>query len=91
VTVTSGEKFHWLDGGYFLVQTYETVFGRESAQRGINYWFHDAATGKCRIIFFSNNGPFTEDGNRYEGEIVDGTLTFIGPLDSSTTWTRPAR
>jgi hypothetical protein len=79
VTVTSIEEFYWLDGGYFLVQTYETIFGSESAQRGINYWFHDTASGKFRIIFFSNNGPFTEDGNRYEGEIGNGTLTFTGP------------
>jgi Protein of unknown function (DUF1579) len=79
VTVTSIEEFYWLDGGYFLVQTYETVFGDEGAQKGINYWFHDDATRKFRIIFFGNNGPFTEDGNRYEGEIVDGTLTFTGP------------
>ena len=79
VTVTSIEEFYWLDGGYFLVQTYETIFGNESAQRGVNYWFHDAAAGTFRIIFFSNNGPFTEDGNQYEGEIVDGTLTFTGP------------
>jgi hypothetical protein len=39
VTVTSLEEFYWLDGGYFLVQTYETIFGNESPQRGINYWF----------------------------------------------------
>jgi hypothetical protein len=79
VPVTSLEEFHWLDGGYFLVQTYETVFGDEPAQRGINYWFYDADAGRFRIIFFSNNGPFTEEGNRYEGEVDGGTLTFIGP------------
>jgi Protein of unknown function (DUF1579) len=79
VPVTSTEEFYWLDGGYFLVQTYETVFGDEPAQRGINYWFFDAETRKYRIIFFSNNGPFTEEGNRYEGEVVDGMLTFTGP------------
>ena len=79
VPVTSNEEFYWLDGGHFLVQTYETVFGDEPAQRGINYWFHDSDTGKFRIIFFSNNGAFTEDGNRYEGEIVGSALTFVGP------------
>ena len=77
--VVSTEEFYWLDGGYFLVQTYETSFGTEPAQKGINYWFYDAEARKFRIIFFSNNGPFTEGGNRYEGEIVDGTLTFTGP------------
>jgi Protein of unknown function (DUF1579) len=79
VPVTSLEEFYWLEGGYFLVQTYETAFGDEPAQKGINYWFYDAADSKFRIIFFSNNGPFTEEGNRYEGEVVDGTLRFTGP------------
>jgi Protein of unknown function (DUF1579) len=79
VPVTSTEEFYWLDGGYFLVQTYETVFGKEPAQTGINYWFYDAQANKFRIIFFSNNGPFTEEGNRYEGEIADRVLTFVGP------------
>jgi Protein of unknown function (DUF1579) len=79
VPVTSVEEFSWLDGGYFLVQTYHTVFGHEPAQRGINYWFYDADAKKFRIIFFSNNGPFTEEGNRYEGEIEGRTLTFVGP------------
>jgi hypothetical protein len=79
VPVVSTEEFYWLEGGYFLVQTYETSFGTEPAQKGINYWFYDADAAKFRIIFFSNNGPFTEDGNRYEGEIGDGTITFVGP------------
>src|SRR5262245_41501118 len=79
VLVTSIEEFYWLDGGYFLVQTYETIFGDEPTQRGINYWFYDADAKRFRIIFFSNNGPFTEEGNRYEGEVVDGKLTFTGP------------
>ena len=79
VQVTSVEEFYWLDGHHFLVQTYHTVFGNEPAQRGVNYWFYDADAKKFRIIFFSNNGPFTEDGNRYEGEIQGRTLTFVGP------------
>jgi hypothetical protein len=79
VPVTSLEEFYWLEGGYFLVQTYHTVFGHEPAQTGVNYWFYDADAKKFRIIFFSNNGPFTEDGNRYEGEIEGRTLTFVGP------------
>lgn len=37
VPVTSTESFAWLDGGYFLVSTYETVFGDEPPQRGVNY------------------------------------------------------
>lgn len=79
VPVTSTEEFRWLEGGYFLVQTYDTVFGDEPAQRGVNYWYHDAAAGTLGIIFFSNNGPFTEAGNRYLGEAADGRLTFQGP------------
>jgi hypothetical protein len=34
VPVTSVERFSWLEGGYFLVHTYETVFGDEPAQKG---------------------------------------------------------
>jgi hypothetical protein len=34
---------------------------------------------RFRIIFFSNNGPYTEDGNRYEGKVAEGKLTFVGP------------
>jgi hypothetical protein len=59
VRVASTESFHWLDGGYFLVQTYETVFGDEPAQKGVNYWFYDSDAKRFRIIFFSNNGPFS--------------------------------
>jgi hypothetical protein len=77
IPVTSIEEFYWLEGGYFLVQTYE--IGDELAQKGVTYWFYDAHAGNFHIIFFSNNGPFTEQGNRYEGEVVDGTLRFMGP------------
>ncbi len=70
VPVTSVETFDWLEGGYFLVQTYETVFGDEPAQKGVNYWGYDTDAKKFRIIFFSNNGPFTEQGNRYQGAVA---------------------
>ena len=79
VPVHSTETFYWLDGDYFLVSTYETTFGREPAQTGVNYWSYDADARRFRVIFFSNNGPFREDGNRYEGEVADGRLTFEGP------------
>jgi hypothetical protein len=46
---------------------------------GVNYWGYDAAAKSFRIIFFSNNGPFTEEGNRYEGTLSGDTLTFEGP------------
>jgi hypothetical protein len=79
VPVTSTERFYWLEGGYFLVQAYDTVFGDEPAQKGVNYWYYDPEAGRFRIIFFSNNGNFTEAGNRYEGEVAGGRLTFEGP------------
>jgi hypothetical protein len=79
VRVTSSETFRWLDGGYFLVQEYETVFGDEPAQRGVNYWRYDSDVGRFKIIFFSNNGPFTEDGNLYEGKATGDGLTMVGP------------
>jgi Protein of unknown function (DUF1579) len=79
VPVTSSESYGWLEGGYFLVSTYETLFGDEPAQKGVNYWGYDSQARKFRIIFFSNNGPFTEEGNRYEGEVAGNKLTFEGP------------
>jgi hypothetical protein len=79
VPVTSEESFSWLEGGYFLVQTYESTFGDEPSQKGVNYWMHDSKHGKFRIIFFSNNGPYTEAGNRYAGNVEGGALTMIGP------------
>ena len=79
VPVTSTETFRWLDGGYFLVQEYETTFGEEPTQRGVVYWGYDAAAGSFRLFFFSNNGPFSEEGNRYAGKVADGRLTFVGP------------
>jgi Protein of unknown function (DUF1579) len=79
VPVTSVETFQWLDGGYFLVHTYDTVFGDEPAQKGVNYCGYDAEAQRFQIIFFSNNGPFTEHGNRYQGQVADRTLTFEGP------------
>ncbi len=79
VPVVSDETFRWLDGGYFLVSSYETVFGDEPAQKGVNYWGYDAEAEEFRIVFFSNNGPFTEDGNRYRGKVDGSTLAFEGP------------
>ena len=79
VPVRSTETFYWLDGGHYLVSTYETTFGGESMQTGVNYWSYDADAKRFRIIFFSNNGPFSEDGNRYEGVVSECRLTFEGP------------
>jgi hypothetical protein len=79
VLVTSVESFSWLDGGYFLVQTYETIFGEEPAQKGINFWMSDSRTSEFQIIFFSNNGPYTEAGNRYAGKVAGDKLSMEGP------------
>lgn len=43
------------------------------------YWGFDAQASRFRLFSFSNNGPFTEEGSRYEGEVGDGRLTFVGP------------
>jgi hypothetical protein len=45
----------------------------------VNYGYYNSVGERFQIIFFSNNGPFTEDGNRYEGKVADGRLTFVGP------------
>jgi Protein of unknown function (DUF1579) len=79
VPVRNEETFSWLDGGYFLVQTYETVFGDEPAQRGVNYWFYDADRHGFRIIFFSNNGPYSKAGSQYAGAVEGDKLTMVGP------------
>jgi hypothetical protein len=86
---TSTETFEWLPGGFFLVHRWEAIFGDPNddagpelpggpIQKGIMFYGYDAAAGKYRIHFFDGNGPFHE-GSRYEGEVVDGNLTFTGP------------
>jgi hypothetical protein len=77
--VRSTETFEWLDGGYFLVHRYETVFSDEAPQRGVMFWGYDAAGSRFRCHFFSNNGPFTEDGNIYDGRIIGRQMIFTGP------------
>jgi hypothetical protein len=79
VPVTSVESFEWFEGGYFLVSTYETAFGDEPVQKGVNYWGYDSVAQRFEIVFFSNNGPFTEEGNRYRGTVEGDALTFEGP------------
>ncbi len=79
VRVTSTESFSWLEGGYFLVSTYETRFGDEPAQKGVNYWGYEPEASRYRIVFFSNNGSFSEAGNQYFGALGEEGLTFEGP------------
>jgi hypothetical protein len=78
VVVVSDESFEWLDGGYFLVSIYDTKFGGEPAQKGVNYWA-TMATRDASARLFSNNGSYTEDGNPLRGVVQDSTLTFRGP------------
>jgi Protein of unknown function (DUF1579) len=79
VPVESIETFAWLDGGYFLVSTYETTFGHEPMQTGVMYWGYDAEKKSFHNRFFSNNGPYDPAGNEYVGEVAGGKLTFVGP------------
>jgi hypothetical protein len=77
--VKSRESFEWLDGGYFLVHRYETHFGDQPVQRGVMYWGFDALPNRMQLHFFSNNGPFTKEGNIYEGELQADRLVCTGP------------
>jgi hypothetical protein len=43
------------------------------------YWMYDAERRRFRIIFFSNNGPYSDAGNQYAGEVADDKLTMVGP------------
>jgi hypothetical protein len=79
VAVESVETFAWLDGGYFLVSTYETAFGDEPIQRGVMYWSYDAGSVSFHNRFFSNNGPYDPAGNEYVGKVEGDKLTFVGP------------
>ena len=52
VPVASTESFDWLDGGYFLVSTYNAVFG-DPAQKGVMYWGYDAEADRIRLTGWS--------------------------------------
>jgi hypothetical protein len=79
VPVRSQETFSWLEGGYFLVQSYEAIFDDEPSQKGVNYWFYDSERGRFHIIFFSNNGPYSRAGSEYDGGVEGDKLTMVGP------------
>jgi Protein of unknown function (DUF1579) len=91
VPVTSLEEFYWLEGGYFLVQTYETAFGDEPAQKGINYWFYDAAERKFRIIFSTTMGRLPKRGTATRARSSTARSGSRDLRASSTTWTPLAR
>jgi hypothetical protein len=77
--VKSRESFEWLNGEYFLVHRYETHFGNQPVQRGIMYWGYDESKQGFLLHFFSNNGPFTRDGNIYEGQLRADAIVCTGP------------
>jgi hypothetical protein len=77
--VRSRESFEWLEGGYFLVHRYETHFGDQPVQKGIMFWGFDESARRFLLHFFSNNGPFTSEGNIYEGELRNNSLVCTGP------------
>jgi hypothetical protein len=52
---------------------------RDRRRFDFKYWGYDSESKKFRIIFFSNNGSFTEEGNRSEGVVSEDKLTFEGP------------
>ena len=102
VPLASIEEFYWLHGGYFMVHTYETVFGDEPVQKGINYWFYHTDARKFRTIFFSNNGSLTEDErlttvrSRTARSNVDRACRFPAPVprcdwedEEERRWQRP--
>jgi hypothetical protein len=79
--VTSLETYEWLDGGFFLVHRWETFFGESCLDpaKGIQFFGYDARSRKYRTHFFDNLGPYDEEGSTYEGEVINGILTFTGP------------
>jgi hypothetical protein len=79
VMVESTETYTWLDGNYFLVSTYVTVFDNEPAQTGVMYWGYNTETQQFHNRFFSNNGSYEKAGNEYVGVVANGKLTFTGP------------
>jgi hypothetical protein len=56
-------------------------------RKGINYWFYDDNARKFRIIFFSNNGPFSEEGTVTRARLPARRSHSLGRRVSSTTWT----
>jgi hypothetical protein len=77
--VRSAETFGWLDGGYFLVSTYHTVFGDDPAQTRSHVLRLRRGERDVPQRLLQQHGPFTEEGNRYEGRVAAGKLTFVGP------------
>jgi hypothetical protein len=91
VPVRSAERFRWLDGGYFLVQHYETSFGEEPIQTGVNYWYYDSQAERFRIIFFSNNGPSPRPEIAMRAASPMERSVSRARHGFSTTWTRTGR
>ena len=91
VPVTSTETFYWLDGGYFLVQHLRDGLRRGTRPEGRQLLGLRLRRERFRIIFFSNNGPFTEDGNRYRARSPSARSPSRVRRGSSTSSMRPGR
>ena len=52
VPVWSAERFRWLDGGYFLVQHYETSFGDEPTSWTTTARSRSTATARSRFSWW---------------------------------------
>jgi hypothetical protein len=87
VPVTSVETFHWLEGNYFLVQTYETVFGAEPAQKGINYWGYDSEARKSGSSSSATTAPSPSTATATKGKLPTGGSPSKVRHASSTPWT----
>ncbi|HYV01510.1 MAG TPA: hypothetical protein VEM93_04120 [Actinomycetota bacterium] len=48
-------------------------------QEGVVYWFYDSDRNRLRIIFLSNNGPYSKAGSEYAGGVEGGKLTMVCP------------
>jgi hypothetical protein len=54
----------------------------------VNYWGYDSDAGRFRIIFFSDNGPYTEDDDSGKVRVnEDGTISVAWWLrDENGEW-----
>jgi Protein of unknown function (DUF1579) len=84
VPVTSVETFDWLEGGYFLVHTYETVFGDAPAQKGVNYCGYDAEAKKFGSSSSATTARSPSKATATKGRSPTGGSPSRAPHGSST-------
>jgi hypothetical protein len=88
VPATNKETFNWLDGGYFLVSTYETTFGNEPTQTGSYYWGYDSESKKSASSFSVTTIRTRKRGTATRARLVKGTSRSRVRRDFSTRWTK---